>query len=111
MKLIDLDPAFLHRRDDDVRVRVKKIANADGLMFLCPKCFAENGGPVGTHAIICWTPRVPDSARPGPGRWSIKGTGLHDVTLDGARGKTRSVQLTGGCAWHGYVTKGEVTDA
>jgi hypothetical protein len=51
---------------------------------------------------------VPDDAKPGPGRWSLVGTGFDDLTLDGDGG-SRSVLLLGGCAWHGFVTNGEVT--
>ena len=111
MKLTELDPTFRRWLGYGRHQVVKKIKNADGLMFLCPKCFVANGGAVGTHRIICWTPRVPDDASPGPGRWTLRGTGLHDLTVDIAPGKSRSILLLGGCAWHGYVTDGEVTDA
>lgn len=90
---------------------VETLDAAQGIEFLCPKCFLANGGAVGTHAVICWSRSrgVPDRASPGPGRWLLRGTGFHDLTLDAEPGQSRSVLLLGGCAWHGYVTNGEVT--
>lgn len=88
---------------------VDTIDQAQGVEFLCPKCFAANNGPIGTHAVICWSRSrgVPDSADPGPGRWRLVGTGFHDLSLMEEPGKSRSVQLIGGCAWHGFVTNGD----
>lgn len=91
---------------------VYTLADAQGIEFLCPKCFAENGGRVGTHAVICWSRSrgVPDHAHPAPGRWMLEGTGYHDLTLNGdPPGNARSVLLLGGCDWHGFITNGEVT--
>lgn len=81
-------------------------ANADGVMFLCPKCYAENKGIVGTHRVLCWFKgKVPDSMAPKPGRWNPQGTGLDDLTFvpPGAV----SVLLTSGCGWHGHVKNGD----
>lgn len=88
---------------------VEGIDEAQGVEFLCPKCYANNNGPIGTHAVICWSRSrgVPDDAEPGPGRWRLVGTGLHDLSLMEEPGKSRSVALKGGCAWHGFVTNGE----
>lgn len=115
MRFTELEPKLIRyeRREDRVyHVPVDNLADAQGVQFLCPKCFRENGGSVGTHAIICWSRSrgTPEDAVPGPGRWTLEGTGLHDLTLNGDPG-SRSVLLTGGCAWHGFVTNGEVTDA
>lgn len=93
---------------------VDRIEDAHGVQFLCPKCFSKNGGPKGTHLVLCWSRSrgVPDSAVPGPGRWKLDGPGLHDLTLNGdakGSGGARSVLLKGGCAWHGHVTNGEIT--
>lgn len=90
---------------------VDKIEEAQGIEFLCPKCFAANGGRVGTHAVVCWSSSrgVPDKVAPGPGRWALRGAGYHDLTLDAEPGKSRSVLLLGGCAWHGFITNGEAT--
>jgi hypothetical protein len=87
------------------------IQDAMGIVFLCPLCFVANHGVVGTHGVICWSSSrgVPETARPGPGRWRLVGTGFHDLSLMEEPGKSRSVQLLGGCNWHGFVTNGEVT--
>lgn len=115
MRLTELEPQFLRydKREDGIfRCPVQRIEDAQGVEFLCPKCFAANGGNIGTHAVICWSRSrgVPDDAEPGPGRWALHGTGFADLTLNADPPSTaRSVQLNGGCAWHGHVTDGEVT--
>lgn len=86
-------------------------AAAQGVQFLCPKCFAANGGPVGTHMVICWSRSlgVADDVRPGPGRWTFDGE-LSNLTINGdPPGNARSVALGGGCEWHGHVTAGDAT--
>src|SRR6267142_3401260 len=84
---------------------VETLGEADGVMFLCPKCFKENQGAAGTHRVICWfVGKVPDDVRPGPGRWMPQGTGLSDLTFVPTVGpppRSNSVALTGGCQWHG----------
>lgn len=113
MRLTDLNAKFerIEKRDGQtVYVEVATIEEAQGVIFLCPKCFAANGGPAGTHSVICWSRSrgVADEERPGPGRWALKGTGLHDLTLDAdPPNAARSVFLQGGCRWHGFVTNGE----
>ncbi len=89
---------------------VERLEEAQGIEFLCPKCFVANGGEVGTHAVVCWSKSrgVPDKATPGPGRWVLRGTAYSDLTLDAEPGKSRSVLLLGGCAWHGFITNGDV---
>ncbi|SRR5260221_5112031 len=78
---------------------------ADGVLFLCPACFVANGGPIGTHSVLCWFSGrpVPPDATPGPGRWLASGSSLVDLTL------TPSVHLSGegGCQWHGWVKDGD----
>lgn len=89
---------------------VDTIPEADGVMFLCPKCFAANGGPIGTHQILCWfTGKVADDVDPKPGRWNPVGTGIDDLTFVPDATKTQSVMLTGGCQWHGHVVNGDAT--
>jgi hypothetical protein len=75
--------------------------------FLCPKCFATNGGARGTHSVICWSPGVPQEMRPGPGRWQLQGTSLDDLTLVAA---SSSVKLEGGCEAHFFVRNGAIVD-
>lgn len=89
---------------------VETLAEADGVMFLCPKCFADNAGPVGTHTVICWfVGKVPDDVDPKPGRWTPTGTGLADLTFVPSAGRSHSVLLTGGCRWHGFVANGDAS--
>lgn len=85
---------------------VDRIEDADGVRFLCPLCFGANGGARGTHIVICWSPSAPADQPPGPGRWALVGSSIDDLTLGPIPGKTRSVQLLGGCNWHGFVTNG-----
>lgn len=106
-RLSELDARFLQidKVDHKLMRRVEAMGDADGVIFLCPKCFADNKGPVGTHSIICWfRGRVPDDLTPKPGRWNPSGTGLEDLTFVGPG--ACSVLLTSGCGWHGHVKDG-----
>lgn len=106
MRLADLDATFLKRNPDGSSQTGVSLAEADGIMFLCPKCFADNTGKVGTHSVICWfVGKVPDDVSPKPGRWNPSGTGIDDLTFvpPGAV----SVLLTAGCGWHGFVKNGD----
>lgn len=87
---------------------VATVAEADSIMFLCPKCFETNGGEIGTHSIrVDFVGRgVPDEAcihnKEGVAvRWNIvAGSGIDDLSL------TPSILLLAGCEWHGFVTDG-----
>jgi len=106
MRLSELEARFIKLTDDRGSFRTDaSFEDCDGLMFLCPKCFAENGGAVGTHIVICWKPHVPAHISPGPGRWNHRGTGLNDLSLYAG---SSSVWLKGGCGWHGFVGNGGV---
>jgi hypothetical protein len=110
VKLTDLEPQFLAIDTSKSYRHVDSLAEAQGIMFLCPKCFAANGGNIGTHAVICWFTGVPLDVSPSPGRWNPSGTGYHDLSFV-PPGAT-SVQLLGdGCRWHGFIQGGEVTNA
>jgi hypothetical protein len=99
VKLTDLEPQFLKITSPTTYHHVETIAEADGIMFLCPKCFA-------THSILCWRPRVDASHRPGPGRWEFEGASYNDLTLVAG---SSSVFLTGdGCKAHFFVRNGEI---
>ena len=109
MRLLDLEPEFIKHTGQDGSFReVDSIEQATGVSYLCPKCFVANGGRIGTHHIICWSPAVPADIKPGPGRWNLVGTGLHDLSLVAG---SSSVLLTDGCKWHGFVERGEARDA
>lgn len=91
--------------DVDAPESSEEIANADGVMFLCPVCFVKNGGPIRTEHVLCWLkdrPNVPADAVPGPGRWTASGTSFEDLTL------SPSVNVDHE-HWHGYVRAGNVT--
>lgn len=107
--LRELKASFYRIVDERHYRRVRLLAKAQGLIFLCPKCFAANGGSRGTHSVLCWFRNrgVPDSTFPTPGRWTPMGTGLDDLTfVPGDPPCAYSVLLTGGCGWHGFVTNG-----
>ena len=107
-KLVDLEARLLKHEGDRSMQIVDTLAEADGIMFLCPKCFAENSGNVGTHSVICWfVGKVPDTLNPKPGRWTPQGTGLDDLSFVPSPGLSHSVLLMSGCNWHGFVTNGE----
>ena len=58
MRLTDLEPQFLRYQQEGNSViyhHVETLAEAHGVMFLCPRCFAANGGRAGTHMVICWS--------------------------------------------------------
>ena len=126
MRLRDLEATFLtyepclacvaHEKPSVHHRYVPTLAEAHGVMFLCPACYKKNAGPAGTHSIVCWfVGKVPDSAFPRPGRWIPKGTGLDDLTfVTGPGCSSPSVSLDteearkypGVCRWHGHVSGG-----
>ena len=82
---------------------------AQGISFLCPRCFVKNNGKAGTHTChVTFKGRYVGASQgigDGKGgfpRWKAQGSGFEDLTL------TPSVQIVGGCGWHGYITDGEV---
>ena len=111
MKLTELEPTFLKWKGDSDSEKTDVFAEADGVLFLCPKCFRKNRGSAGTHAIICWVPKVPQTTTPRPGRWNLVGSGYGDLTLVNG---SSSVLVRGEPGqpdhWHGFVRNGEVTD-
>jgi hypothetical protein len=84
------------------------IAEADGVLFLCPTCFRANGGRVGTHSVLCWRPHVPQDRSPTPGRWELVGTGLGNLSLSAG---SSSIHLQSGCGAHFFVRDGEIASA
>lgn len=108
MKLVDLSPEFLkiivplknHQEIDSLE-------EAQGIFFLCPKCFELQPDGVGVHGVICWfsDKGVLEAEVPGPGRWKATGTGYFDLTLTAA---SSSVRLGSGCMAHFFVESGEI---
>jgi hypothetical protein len=125
VRLVDLEPAFLRREiracagygvePDCITMWPPhtqhehwtpcRLDEADGISFLCPKCWLANGGGAGTHQVLCWRPHVPPDVDPKPGRWELVGTGFADLTLTAG---SSSVALRGGCAAHFFIESGEI---
>lgn len=89
---------------------VGSVAEADEVHFLCPLCFAKNGGSKGTHHVgVTFANRnVPEDvgsrdSSGKPSRWNASGNTIDDLVL------TPSIQLDAGrapdkgCHWHGFV--------
>lgn len=110
MRLVELGPQWLavKKTDQQLHHYVASIDRADGILFKCPKCWAKNGGPIGTHSIICWQPHVGQDVVPVPGRWSFTGTSFDDLTLIAG---SSSILLQGGCQAHFFIRNGEIVDA
>jgi hypothetical protein len=110
MRLTELSPQFLKRTSDTSFHHVDTLAEADGILFVCPKCFKENGFQrSGVHCVICWQPSVPQTTGPAPGRWNFLGSSFDDLTLQA--GSSSILLLPPSCGWHGFITNGEVTGA
>lgn len=110
MRLRDLDVELLtYVNGKEFRTDATSVAEASGVWFLCPKCYAANGGDVGTHRVLCWFAGrgVPDHIDPKPGRWNPSGTNIDDLTFVGPGAV--SVLLTSGCGWHGFVRQGDAS--
>jgi len=116
-QVCDGDPATWNERGRPVKEvtgprtylhHVKVMAEAQGVMMLCPLCFQKNGGDRGTHWI-----RVPFAGRGvtdeqamhddqgKPVCWEVSGASLEDLST------APSILLLGGCGWHGYITHGD----
>jgi len=113
MRLSELKPQWLAapRRNEQGQTIwpvLQSMSGAHGIEFLCPICFRKNGGPVGTHAIICWDPSIPQTQQPTPGRWNLVGTSFEDLTLVAG---SSSVRLIGGCDAHFFIRDGAIIGA
>jgi hypothetical protein len=109
VNLTQLDAKFYKIVDAKTFAETDRLDDAQGVMFLCPKCFATNGGPIGTHMVMCWFNGrgVPDELDPKPGRWNPSGTGLHDLTFVPPGAVSVLLSSSGGCGWHGFVKNGD----
>lgn len=92
---------------------VETLADAQGIVFLCPVCFTKNGGAVGTHGIeVSFADRgVLDhqgshNKEGKPSRWAAAGTGYADLTLLPSILCDPAKPACDG--WHGFITNGEV---
>jgi hypothetical protein len=108
MRLSELEPQFLAWDDDKHFHHVPTLTEADGIIFVCPKCLHEKGTRPGVHSVICWEPNVPQTTSPIPGRWEMQGTGFEDLTLVAG---SSSIFLTGpGCGAHFWIRNGEIAE-
>lgn len=113
MRLRDLDGQLVRREPaangNDSYAPVATVAEADGVMFICPACVAKLGTVIGAHSVLCWfVGKVPDDLDPKPGRWIPSGTTIDDLSFVGPQ--AASVLLEGSeCGWHGYVKDGAAT--
>ena len=112
LTLRQLDAQFIgmpyyNERGNVIYPHVDTIEEAKGIRYLCPVCFAANGGSVGTHGIVNMTPVVGQEFRPTPGRWDFVGTGLDDLSLVAG---SSSIAITGGCNAHYWITNGRIAD-
>lgn len=116
LRLIELEPQWkrLEQVAGQIYLRgVPTIAEAQGIIFLCPVCWTNNKGPIGTHSIMCWSKArgIPDEIWPNHGRWGLNGTSFDDLTLSGEKDPNLpSVLLNtpGGCAAHFLIVNGEI---
>ena len=116
MRLTELEPEWMRYetrqeegRSVEYTIPVGSLAEAQGIWLLCPKCFAANNGPVGTHTIdVTFAGRGASDSQGShgkdgkPTRWNPTGTDFKNLTTQ------PSILLEGGCAWHGFITNGEV---
>lgn len=88
-------------------------------MFQCPKCSeglerGEEEGRrfvIGAHYGLCFfrnpqgADAIPAEWYPRIARWEMTGTSLDDLTL-----RPSILFSPPGCAWHGYITNGELVE-
>jgi hypothetical protein len=115
-RLVDGDPATWEQRGRptkevtglrEYKIFVPSLSEAQGITFLCPKCF--NGSRAGVHLCeVTFSGRgVPDDMgthnKNGEAvRWGVSGNGVEDLTT------TPSILIEDGCGWHGFITSGEI---
>jgi hypothetical protein len=88
----------------DMFRHVDTFAEAHGIYFLCPKAFAKNGGPVGTHRVQVYFAGSPVPQHLGKNkdgqtvRWNTSGASLDDLSLSPSIQEQDDI-----CGWHGFV--------
>jgi len=102
MTLVSLEPMFIKVYRDGAFTGVQRMEQADGLTFLCPKCF----GTYQMHWIRIWRPHVSTNILPGPGRWEFVGTGLSDLTLRASH--TQDLKTESKCKAHFAIRNGKI---
>lgn len=89
---------------------VNSLAEADHIMFLCPLCFAKNGGAKGTHSVMVTFAGRNVPAEAGtrdadgkPSRWTARGSSLDDLVLTPSILLDAKRKAADGCHWHGFI--------
>jgi hypothetical protein len=87
---------------------VKTVAKAHGVRFLCPKSFAKNGGPKGTHSVYIFFTGSPYAGRNRAGqevRWQVVGgSTIDDLQLSPSiQEQDEGMPAEHQCNWHGFV--------
>ncbi|SRR6266568_1129540 len=118
MRLTEQDAEFVCATSATSLTRLgAQLAGANGVMFQCPKCSVgrergEEAGRryvIGAHYAICFfsnpqnAPPLPPEWWPKIARWTMTGTSLADLTL-----RPSILFSPPGCAWHGYITNGDL---
>jgi hypothetical protein len=117
----ELDAHFIRVAGDGYEI-VSRLSHAQGVVFLCPRCFMEKGrAKYGVHSVVCWfaNRNVPTTFEP-RGRWNASGKPieqpdgkivyadtLDDLSFIGPG--SFSVRIAEGCKWHGYIKDGRAT--
>src|SRR5215467_4566841 len=101
MRLVDLEPEFLKMESPETWRAIGSTAvhDADGIRFLCPKCFLDKTLDH-VHSVICWRKHVPLTIHPKPGRWEFVGYSFYDLSL---KAESSSILLLSGCRAHFFV--------
>lgn len=77
---------------------VDSVAEAHGLWFDCPMCYDTSGHGVLVGFAGRNPPKPLSRGSDGqPTKWEVSGSSLDDLVL------SPSIQLHGGCNWHGFV--------
>jgi len=87
---------------------VESVAQAHGIRFMCPKSFAKNGGPRGTHSVYIFFVGSPYAGRNMAGqevRWKVLGgTTIDDLSISPSiQEQDDDVKPEHRCGWHGFI--------
>lgn len=87
---------------------VESVAQAHGVRFLCPKSYAKNNGPKGTHSVYIFFQGSPYAGRNKEGqevRWNVAGgSSLDDLQLTPSiQEQDEGMPPEHQCNWHGFV--------
>jgi hypothetical protein len=92
MKLTELDPRW---------TAVESDRHGQGIVFLCPKCKDHYLGVYFSNPIDGKLPYLREGQNSGH-LWSRTGDTFETLSI------TPSIRVVDGCAWHGYVTAGDI---